>query len=213
MRPVKFLSFLAILVLARAPIVAGGELLGFGAKAGLSFATQDRDFASDIDIETGYRTGLILGLYAEYPFFPTVSLRPELTYVNKGAKIKVEETTEKYPEGTGRIIEVADRLDYVSLQLLGKFVLPLPRPSLYALVGPRIDFKFRSSSDLPSETTYDYESTVLGGTLGGGVQYPVSPANSVFIEFNYFYDFTDSYEGDLVTVTNKAFALAIGVTF
>jgi hypothetical protein len=213
MRPTCFVSVVAVLMLAVAPATAGGELVKFGAKAGLSFATQDRDYAADIDLKTSYRAGLLLSFYADYPLIPNVSLRPEFAYVNKGCKFEVEETTEKYPEGTGRMIDINDRLDYISVQVLGKFMLPVPRPSLYALVGPRVDFKSRTSSDLPDESTFDYKSTVLGATLGAGVQYPVGPANSVFIEFNYFYDLGDAYKGDLVTVTNKAFAVAIGVSF
>ena len=188
--------------------------LEFGAKAGLTFTTQDYEYTGlPLEVDRGYATGLTLAFFSEASFATGLSVRPEIMYVQKGNKLTFRETTEEYPEGTGRTIDVVERIDYLAIQPLLKAGLPLGTASVYALAGPRMDILVRTSSDMPSTIVENHEPVLFGATFGGGVQFPLSPVMSLCLEYYYFHDFDDAYRGDVVTVKNKASAVMVGVKF
>jgi len=194
----------------------GEGVFGFGGKVGVSFAATDYkyDLSLTEDMSRDWRSGFMVGAIFEYKFLPFASLRPEFAYVQKGSKFDIEETTEAYPEGTGNYIEMSERIDYLSLQLLGKVRVPGPGPHPYLLAGPRLDVKLKESTDVYFSSAFDQaKSTVFGGTFGAGFAIPVSPLTNVIVEFEYYLDFGDAVNETAVTVTNKSLSVAAGVTF
>lgn len=215
------LILLTLLLIIGGSAQAGGAF-GLGVKGGLSFASANNEYDPPvIDIDPEWRTGFAVGVYVDHTLLPFLSLRPEALYIQKGSKLSIEETTEAYPLGTGRYIEVFNRTNYLSLQLLARVKAPGAGPSPYLLAGPRLDFKLSADSDDPNFPSGDAKTAVLGGTLGGGFGIPVGPATTLMLEFQYFLDFGDAVdyttmsggETTNLTVTNKSCMVTVGLMF
>jgi hypothetical protein len=216
------LAEVAILLVAAAAVSAASPI-SFGAKAGISFAKDSWTYGDPgFNVDHEWLSGLAGGVLVERSIVPYFSAQLELLVVQKGFKDRLYRTTDENPDVIGSF-DVHYRLNMLSLNLLGKAVLP---SRTYVLAGPRLDFKLSSSHDL-SDEAYDnlekqFKRTVIGLTFGLGQEFRLGPLMAVFVDGQYYLDFGKLYDlklqgevkiGQLTSIRNQAFALYAGVRF
>lgn len=188
----KSLSFvLAALLLLAIPAVAGN--ISFGFKAGLALSNQDFDYKTDLGADFDNRLGFQGGAFVEVPISSVLSLQSDLQYMPAGFKTEVMETTEAQPEGTGRVIKIKPRIDYISLAVLAKLGMPERRISQYLIVGPRIAYQVGIKGDEFSLAYTDVKKFTYGITVGIGTEVKVDPGHSFMIEVSYNPDFRNIF--------------------
>ncbi|MCB2231398.1 PorT family protein [bacterium] len=185
----------------------------FGLKAGLSISTQEYDYENDVlTFERDPRTGLAVSVYADFPITPIISLQPGVGYIQRGSKIDVVQTSETDPD---RAIhrELDDRIDYLSMPLYVKAVLPSPKYRPYLLAGPRLDWKINDDSESSTLLANRYETFVYGGSVGAGLEYGYGAVGTVILEFAYQFDLSDAADMGGLTIRNQSFLFLLGYTF
>ncbi len=193
---------------------------GLGAKVGFAFANQAYNYSEgDIKFDSDYRTGLAIGLFKDLALAPSLALRGEALYIQKGFKISALATD---PEGNPlpQTRDYKYRMDYLSFSVMAKATLP---SGTYLIGGPRLDLKLGTADDdlIPDELEDKFESTVFGLSLGVGQELTFIPQFGLFIEGMYHLDLAKLYErtgtasedGALESVKNKAFTLSAGIKF
>lgn len=187
--------------------------LVFGLKAGLSISSQEYDYENDVlTFERDPRTGLAISIYADFPITPTISFQPELGFVQRGSKVDVVQTTEADPDRAFHR-ELDDRIDYLSVPVYIKAVLPSPKYQPYVLAGPRLDWKINDDSESSTVLSNTYETFVYGGSVGVGLEYGNGAVGTVILEFAYQFDLSDAAEMDGLTIRNESFLFLLGYTF
>lgn len=202
-----------VLLTAWAVPDAKAEPLVFGLKAGLSISTQEYDYENDVlTFERDPHTGLAVSVYADFPITPIISLQPEVGFIQRGSKIDVVQTSETDPD---RAIhrELDDRIDYLSMPLYVKAVLPSPKYRPYLLAGPRLDWKINDDSESSALLANNYETFVYGGSVGAGLEYGYGAVGTVILEFAYQFDLSDAADTDGLTIKNETFLFLLGYTF
>jgi hypothetical protein len=159
------------------------------------------------------RIGIGGGVFAEWLNVPFVSIVTELDYVQRGMGQLVY-ITENDPTPVRSEIR-KNRLDYLSVPLFVKGSVSAGILSLYVLIGPRIDFllAYRDEFIIGKSIYEDFKKSIWGGTAGVGLEIEDMLPVSVLLEFRYDVDFVDSYDTDLLKVSNNAFAVWLGVAF
>jgi len=211
---IRKLLLLSVLLIVFTVSAQAQSVKHWGFLAGYTTADQDWD-PGFFDVEK--RDGIHAGVYAEWLGMPHVSLVTELVYVQKGGGIEIFTTDESGPD----IIDVRTdyaKFDYLSLSVLGKLALPSSTLSPYLLAGPRLDILIGHSqdNDFMALLNEEYETFVVGFTVGGGLQAPSILPGNIFVEFRANFDITDAYQGDnpdLVNskIKNTSFDISLGV--
>jgi len=183
----------------------------FGVKAGLALTDQDFDYR-DFDVDFDSRTGVQVGLFADFAFNDYLRVSPEVRYVPVGVKTKVIVTEPEYPEGTGERT-IKSRIDYLSMPVVVKIGYPAEKFFPYLIVGPRVDFQLGTDGDWFAAIYEDLDKVAFGLTVGGGVEIPLSPKYRLLAEFSYSPDLNKVYENDLLSVKNKTMSFLAGVRF
>lgn len=150
------LGFLALPLAAQKPSPRMGLI------AGVSFTNVSVGDEDDIDFKS--RTSFMGGGFAEVPLSNTVSLQPELLYMEKGANLAAPES--------GSI-----KLTYFEIPLLLRVNIPTSgggvRPHLYA--GPAMGFKvacdvdFEGTKSSCDDADVTLKGTDLSAVFGGGI--------------------------------------------
>jgi len=184
----------------------------YGVKTGCVIANQDFDYTDNFfNLDTQNRYGLNIGAFIELFSKANLNLLIEIHYVQKGMVVKFKE----YDMFANYIstIEFINRVDYISLPVLGKIAYKFNKLSPYVIVGPRIDIFLGYNSDFAAIVYDEFESIDFGGTLGLGCEFSLISSHTFLIEMRYSPSFTNSYETDLLRVTNNSFELLVGVKF
>ena len=199
-------AFVVLVLAAAAPARAamvtegGGGRIGYGVRIGTNLADLRGDFAEIID--PSMKTGLEGGAFLTYRLAPSVALRLEGDFVEKGGSFESEATDDTgNPIGVidseleFEYIEVAPLLD-VSFQPWGAGGV-----SPYLVGGPTLSFALSGEfeSDFPGfpeqDLSDDMKDTIWGVTGGLGVRYPLG-GFSVGGEARYRTDFSDLWDID-----------------
>ena len=184
---------------------------GYGFKLAVTSADQKFENTYLSGVETKRRVGFNIGGYIEWFDSHFFTLVTQLEYVQKGMgqrfAITVDDPT---------VIEYKDfysRLDYLSLPLLGKFFLSGESLSPFILVGPRADFLlgYNSDENVFNSVYDDFMKTVIGGTLGAGIEITGVLPLPLAVEARYNIDFADSYNTQFLKVRNNAFDFWLGI--
>ncbi len=153
----------------------------FGIKVGVNAADIsdiDADLPEINGVESQSRLGLTIGLTADVPFTPSLSIRPELLYVQKGYKSSFDVPAGVFDPEQGIEGSVTAEIDYLEVPLLLAYTFPTSSPLEVAVeAGPTLAYKlstgFSCSGDFEDEGCEDDEFEDEDGLrdfdLGGAV--------------------------------------------
>ena len=184
----------------------------YGVKTGCVIANQNFDYTDNsFNLDTQNRYGLNIGTFIEFAYNSNLHLLIETHYIQKGMVIEISE----YDSQLNYIgkNEINNRVDYLSLPVLGKIAYKFKKLSPYIIVGPRIDILLGYDSDFAAIVYDEFESIDFGGTLGLGNEFSFIGSQTFLIEIRYSPSFTNSYEADLLRVKNNSFELLGGIKF
>lgn len=217
MRITRWSSFLLLpvaiaLVAAAAP--AGAVEGGF--KVGLSVATLHGSLPTDGLVENSPKLGFGGGAWLAIPLGPTLSVQPELNYVQKGTSLGSVELTD--PGGiTLGTIKVLAAVDYLEMPLLLRVSIPVGgSASPYFVGGPVAGFRLSQKIKVSGIVSYStdaaaFRGTDFGAALGAGLELGHGPMRGTF-ETRYTLGLTpagqDSYSTD---AKNGDFMVTMGL--
>lgn len=183
----------------------------YGAKVAFTSANQDFDF-SPFNIETKSRNGFNFAVFAEWLDIPFFSVVTQIEYAQRGMGEEFVLTGPDSPEEIGRTAKY-NRLDYLSIPLLAKFIIPMQIISPLIIIGPRFDILlgYKSDDGLNNSVYDSFKRTNFGGTIGiGGQTIDLLPVQ-IILELRYNFDFSDSYSTQYLKVKNSSFDIWLGV--
>ncbi len=209
----KKIFFLSIIIILVSTSLQAQFVRSYGFKVGGSLAKQAWDYSSNYSLEPDNRFGLNIGGFVEFLDLPLASIIAEADYSQKGMKIDIPTTSESGPEIIGTTT-LNNRIDYLSLFLLGKLRYNLVLFSPYLIAGPRFDIELGKNVEKGFETIYDdFKKDNFGLTVGIGTELIKILPLSLLAEFRYNYDLSNVYSNERLKVKNQSFDFLVGVFF
>ncbi len=202
--------------------IAEGNLLNnWGIKLGYAITTQDVnvEYVDDTDLYHP-RSGINLGIFAEFNVYNSLFLLSDFSYAQKGSEYKLL-GTRRIAEPPGfEVIEYKhdSRLDYLSLLIAFGYRFRFDFINPYLILGPRIDYLISNNHILSepeplSNRIQDFEKINYGLSIGGGIEIPRFLPFNILIEFIYSPDLSKSYSDNIREVTNYSYELNIKIGF
>ncbi|GIQ58406.1 MULTISPECIES: porin family protein [Flavobacterium] len=187
----KKIILAAVLFIATSATIQA-QLVQFGVKAGVNFASQPGDaslqgVAFDKEGITSYHVGVV----AEVKLLEKFSIQPELLYSTQGATYKFKDAQQDFK----------NKLAYLSVPVMAKIYMT---KSLSLEVGPQASFLVSQKDDVRfnDANTFDF---ALNAGLG------LKITNSIFVQGRYSLGLTDvSSSAD---VRNSVVQLSAGFLF
>jgi hypothetical protein len=205
-------ALIALTAILPAPANAGLIRSG-GVKLALSTAGQSYEIFAVPGMETDRRFGLGAAVFLEWFDLPLLSVVTQVEYTQRGMSRDFNVT-----DTSGAVVgtmSIGNRLDYISVPIMGKLRIDLGGVTPYALAGVRFDYMLGYSSDQGAfNDLYDaFDRSIMGGAAGAGVELDGLLPVGVLAEVRYNFDLTDSYKTDLARVSNNSVDLWVGITF
>lgn len=182
MKNVGLFAILAFFTVISAQAQNSTDLIQFGAKAGVNFASITGDDFESPDSRTAFHVGVL----AELPINERFSVQPEILYSAQGFS----------SEGTvaGVNYEAEYKMDYIQVPILAKVYLV---NGLNAQVGPQIGFRINESVEYNSDIIdgsedFNSEDNDINLGVAAGLEYKFP--NGFFIQGRYNYGFTEIYK-------------------
>ena len=185
---------------------AQAQMTTYGLKGGMTLANLTGD-TEGLDSKTGF----MIGGFAAIPIGESMSLQPEIFYVEKGAK---ESLTVDIPgEGT-QTFEGKYKLSYIDIPILFKYTMAGESARPHFLAGPSIGFltsaKYKVEDE--EEDIKDFvKSMDFGLVFGAGVNF-----QKFLVEVRYNLGMTnlnDDPDDPDPSVKNGVWNFLVGVTF
>lgn len=199
MRTIRWSSFSVLaaaigLVATTSPAAAAV----FGLKGGLSVATLHGSLPTDGLVQYSSKLGFAAGAWLAIPVGPSLSIQPELNYVQKGTSLGSVDVTGPGGEiiGTAEILEA---VDYLELPVLLRVSFPGGGAvSPYLVGGPVMGFRMsqqiKVSGVVDIGTDIDFfKSTDFGAALGAGLELGRGPFRGT-LETRYTLGLTSASE-------------------
>ncbi|MCX6150867.1 MAG: porin family protein [Ignavibacteriales bacterium] len=205
----KNIAFVFLLLIIVSSSLNAQLVRSYGFKIGGNLAKQDFNYASNlsIDLKTDNRFGLNVGAFIEFLDLPVASIIAEVDYTQKGMKYTSTVRTTEHPEGIGTTT-VNNRIDYLSILLLGKVRYNLILFSPYLLAGPRVDIEINKNIDKNYDEVYkDFKKGNFGLTFGIGTEI----IKMLLAEIRYNVDLTDAYSTANLKVKNQSIDFLVGI--
>ncbi|MFH6993672.1 porin family protein [Flavobacterium sp. FlaQc-48] len=185
----KKIILAAVLFIATSATIQA-QLVQFGVKAGVNFASQTGDaglngVAFDKDGITSYHVGVL----AEIKLLEKFSIQPELLYSTQGATYK------------NAVDEFKNKLGYLSIPVMAKFYL---NNTFSVEVGPQASFLLSEKNDFDVK---DAETFEFGLNAGLGVKL----TKSIFLQGRYGLGLTEASKN--ADVKNSTFQISAGFLF
>jgi hypothetical protein len=185
-------------VIAAAAVTSASAQVSFGPRVGVNFANQTKEFDDEKDPKS--KTGLLLGVAANFAMNDLISIQPELLYSQQGAKAA---------EGSGTF-----HANYINLPILVKATFGDGDTKFFANVGPQVGYwmggKFKSDAgeeDIKFEDDEDgngYNRLDVGLLAGIGVGRQVgSGMMTVDLRYGLGLSNINKYKEDLPSDMNK----------
>jgi len=208
----KKIIFLFISIIFISTSIQAQLIRSYGIKVGGSLAKQVWDYSTNYNLEADNRFGLNIGGFVEFLDIPFLSVVAEADYSQKGMEYTGTVHTTSYPSGITKTFN--NRIDYLSLFLMGKLRYNLVLFSPYLLVGPRVDIELGKNVETEFSSAYDdFKKGNVGLTIGVGTELIKVLPLSLLAEFRYNYDLTNVYSENGVDVKNQSFDFLIGIFF
>ena len=183
---------------------------GFGAKAGLNFASFSGSDADNFNFEG--RTGFHLGLVLELPLAEDFSVQPEVLYSTLGGNTNEFE----FEQAT----DLEFKVDYISIPVMFKYYII---EGLNIEAGPQFSFNTKSdvtgdnfeNDDVLNEFEDETNSFDFGGAFGVAYNLPYG----LFAQARYVVGFSKIYSNanvngdDELDLKNNLFQLSAGLKF
>ncbi len=176
---------LVIAFLFLLPLLAHADMIGLGVRAGVAISDFSGEVPNSRDFQRDPAVGPSIGVFYDYSFFPILSLRPELSYIQK--KIKVTKFFSSEGEGdlSGHYLEFT--LPIVLNIPLGLFDLPV---FAGGFAGVNLD-----------DENMDKPKTFQAGFVGGaGLELNLA-ITDIGVEFRYERALTDFSDADVYDKT------------
>ncbi|RKR11154.1 outer membrane protein with beta-barrel domain [Flavobacterium sp. 90] len=185
----KKIILAAVLFIATSATIQA-QLVQFGVKAGVNFASQTGDaglqgVAFDKEGITSYHVGVL----AEIKLLEKFSIQPELLYSTQGATYK------------NAVSEFKNELGYLSIPVMAKFYLT---KSVSLELGPQASFLLSEKNDFDVK---DGETFEFGLNAGLGLKI----TKNLFIQGRYGLGLTEASKN--ADVKNSTFQLSAGILF
>lgn len=184
----KRIILVAVLFIATSATMQA-QLLRFGVKAGVNFASQTGDAFPEQNFDKEGITSYHAGLVAEIKLLEKFSIQPELLYSTQGASYK----------SAGQ--EFKNKLGYLSIPVMAKFYLS---KSFSLELGPQASFLLseKNDFDVKDSKTFDFG-------LNAGLGFKLT--DNIFIQGRYGLGLTEASKD--ADVKNSVFQLSAGFMF
>lgn len=183
----------------------------YGFKIGAVGANESWTGVAGFDWKTDTRWGFTAAVYAEVPLWKFLSAQGEIQYTQKGMSFSIPVTTASQPDGSGQYYTISPRIDYISVPLLAKLLIPLTTVTPYVLVGPRFDFLLSRYPDGLDQVVNNFDKMDYGLTLGAGVELNSLFPFGLLAEFRYNPNAYDSYQSGSQSVSNRSMDFLVGI--
>jgi hypothetical protein len=191
MKRVLLFAVLALLILGMSAFAAdaGKKMpMAFGIKAGISLATTAGDSLTSYfdNMNNKSRFGMAGGVFFAFTPVKSITIQPELLYVQKGTKLEAI-------SGTGKMTA---KVDYLEIPVLCKFTPQLQNskiaPTIFAgpFLGLRMTGKLKGEEWIDDGLNGELDikdslkSTDFGITFGGGLGYKLAKGE-LFFDLRY----------------------------
>lgn len=196
---------LIIILLFFLSLSASAQFLsGLGAMAGVTYSRQKWHITSPDDITIKKKNILRYNacLFAEFFSHNTFRWISELQYNMKGT---IEELT--------NLPQYRNKTDYFSFNNFLKVRFETYHGYPYFLIGPRVEYLFKTSSEIYPDIISNFNKFHFGWSTGVGFEF-ISYGNFKFItEAHYNPDYTNAYEKNNLEITNRGFELRVGIKY
>lgn len=187
----KKIILAAVLFLATSATIQA-QLVQFGVKAGVNFASQTGDaglqgVAFDKEGITSYHVGVL----AEIKLLEKFSIQPELLYSTQGATYKFKDAQEDFK----------NELAYLSIPVMAKIYMT---KSLSLEVGPQASFLLNQKNDVRFDDAKTFDFALNAG-LG------LKITKSIFIQGRYSLGLTEASSN--ADIKNSVVQLSAGFLF
>lgn len=184
-------------IVAKAQFVSGVGVMG-----GITYSNQKwQDKVLGLKENTKYLlryNGCIFAEFFQHPNFRWVS---ELQYNMKGAKIVVGESTFK------------NKFDYFSFNNFLKIRFETFGGYPYFLIGPRVEYLFRTNAQILPEIANDFNTIHLSASAGIGYEFVTYGNWKPLVEAHYNPDVTNAYKKNDLSIKHQAFELRVGLKY
>jgi opacity protein-like surface antigen len=190
----------------------------YGIKAGMVYSGQNWEYARGsylygLSLYDKTILGYDVGGYAEWFNLPVLSAVTGIHFLQKGARDELPVTTMDQPDGTGEMLSIKPRLDYLSIELLAKLRYETSFATLYGIAGPRVDFLIGRNKYAEGAVFDDFRSTEFGINIGGGVEFPLIGLYKVGIIIIYNHSLQNTFSNQILTVKSHSteFLITVGI--
>lgn len=144
-----------------------------GIKGGVSISNQTFENTSIRYTEKfDYKAGAFCVLTADLFKGKFLSLSTDLGFVQKGMQFELEETTNNFPEGTGKFSTIKTTFNNVTFSPMVKGFKTFNNFTAYALLGPRLDYRLNYESFF-SQAYNGSNKFILRLNYGIGAEYKI----------------------------------------
>jgi hypothetical protein len=203
---VRYIGLTCLVVLVLCSVAAAEAV--YGAKAGLSFATQEFNYSGGQELDVSRRTGLAGGLFVEWEVRQGIGLLLEGMYVQRGVHVRGFVYGPDGPEPL-RTASASQRVDYFSIGVLLKGELHSGDWIVYGAAGPRFDRMLGYDTSLGFGDLYrSFATWDVGSDMAIGVR-----RGRVLLEIRQGVSFVKAYDTEQLGVTNGTLMVLAGLYF
>lgn len=205
--------FLILFLILLNTLIFGQSIDGYGVKIGWGFTNHSWEYNPSIygKLDWENNSGVTVRAFADISFSSFLNMEGEIGYAQKGAKYKIAITTITQPDGTGEYRIINNRLNYLSISLMGKVKYNLELFTPYIVLGPEYNYLLNKQIEKGFEVVYDkFKKNIFGFSLGIGSEIKLLSAN-IIVEYRYSKDLTNNYDSSTIDIKNYSHTLLIGV--
>jgi hypothetical protein len=178
-----------------------------------------QDGFSGFSFDSKSRTGFSMGFFYDFPVAKSVSIQPEFSYSQKGARFSGDGSFFYYGDSYSVKSEVVMRLDYLDVVVLTKYSLPGNGVKPYFAAGLGVGYLL--SAQMKVKATVDGESDSNSSKMdgykkldahlnfGAGIDF----SDLIRIDLRYALGLTPILEEDILNLQNGAISLNFAVCF
>lgn len=191
-------------------IRAGFNSASFGGDTD-EFAEALSDAGLDADVDTGRRSGFLVGGFAIIDFGGPFAIQPEVRYIQRGYGVDVSVSF----QGQEQTVEGSINLSYIDIPILARFKFPSGGITPHVIAGPTVGFNLNAESEFDDETediSDGVSGTDFGLEFGAGVDFGLG-AGTVTVDARYGLGLTDVPDEGDISLTNRAIMITAGFAF